>query len=56
MRSRSGHDEVPMKTGGNLRANHWQAKGLQSTIPDFGLKVFKQKVSFIKIDTIHTLS
>ena len=44
-----------MKTGGNLRANHWQAKGLQSTIPNLWLKVFNQKVSFIKIDTIHTL-
>ena len=45
-----------MKTGGNLRANHGQTEGLQSTILDLGLKVFKQKVSFIKIDTIHTLS
>jgi hypothetical protein len=29
-----------MKTGGNLKANHWQAKGLQSTIPDLWRKVF----------------
>ena len=45
-----------MEIGGNLRANHWQTQGLQSTIPDLGLKVFKQKVSFIKINTIYILS
>lgn len=45
-----------MKTGGNLRANPWQAKGLQSTILDLGLTVIKQKVSIIKGNTTYMLS
>ena len=45
-----------MKTGGNLRANHGQTKGLQSTILDLGLTVIKQKVSIIKGNTTYMLS
>ena len=42
-----------MKTGGNLRANERITKYNSIVL---GLKVIKQKVSFIKINTIHMLS